>query len=235
MSVNLTLIGDTIYETVGDQRFYPYEGGWLPSVTTILGAVYPKSQFLIDWQIENGKEESERIRDEAAEEGRKIHSYIEDLTKGLVIPAEAVTPKARRCIKAFLTWYDEYKPEIISVEQQVYNVDKGYAGTIDMVARVNGEVTVVDFKTSNAVHESYRVQVAAYVQAYNMTATEPATKAFILHLNSKNKQGYGYNEVKVIDNQIIWNSCLNMFKTLFPDAAPNIKEYPLEFKLNKKC
>ena len=72
---------------IGGQRFYPYtpKGGeevWLPSVTTILDFAYPKSKFLIDWQIEKGKEESERIKNEAADSGTLVHDACEQLIKG---------------------------------------------------------------------------------------------------------------------------------------------------------
>jgi hypothetical protein len=46
-------------------------------------------------------------------------------------------------------------------------MDAGYAGTIDMVAEVQGTLGVVDLKTSNSMQDEYFLQTAAYLHAYN--------------------------------------------------------------------
>ena len=233
MKTIITKKDNILVETYGDQRFYPTEDGqWLPSVTTIIGACYPKSQFLIDWQIEVGKEESEKIRDEAAEEGHAIHSMIETLLAGAVINSEDMTPKARKCIKSFLSWYEEVKPTVISTETQVYHYARKYAGTIDLVCEISGELTIIDFKTSNSVHDSYHAQIAAYADAYNSNKPNKLiTKAGILHLNSKNKKGFGYYEVNLMKSSPVFEVCRQMFNLLYPEAQPKTSEYPLIFKI----
>lgn len=223
---------NTIVTQVGQDRFYPYEDKFLPSVTTILGATYPKSKFLIDWQINQGHEEAERILKEAAEEGTKIHEAVEALCKGGIINTEALSDKGKRCVNAFCKWYQDEKPVFIENEIQVYAPDQKFAGTVDIVADIGGERYVIDLKTSNAIHDNYHAQVAAYVFAYNLAHPDhPATKAAILHVNSRTKRGYSFAEVDLEYSWTMFELCLKMFHHLYPDAQPKLIEYPVTFKL----
>ena len=235
-------------EEIGKERFYPHDiYGPLVSVTTFIGAVYPKSQFLIDWQIETGKERAKEILEEAGEEGTRIHSYIETIVKGGSIGAEGITPKARKALKGFINWYNKVNPEVVAIEQRVdYVIEKGvevphkFAGTIDLVCYITDpktgvkELWIVDFKTSNSVWPSHHVQVATYGKAWNSdTKNERITKGAILHLNSSAQQGYSWNKVDMVKNQAIGEWCLEGFYLLNPDAQPKYIEYPKYFNLIK--
>ena len=220
-------------EKVGEERFYPIGDRWVPSVTTILGAVYPKSPFLIDWKMQNGKEESKRIMEEAAEEGTLVHETIERLIQGETIKAEELSSKGRKCIQAFLAWYRKFNPKIISNELRVdYDVrgEYGYAGTIDLVVEIDGEIWIVDVKTSANVWPEHHLQVTAYMRAYISTMLQ-VDRGAILHLGNKTKQGYSWNEVDFGENINIWNACINMFYALNPNPQPKFIEYPEYFTL----
>ena len=68
-------------------------------------------------------------------------------------------------VKAFLGWEEECKPEWIYAERKVYCDKYKYAGTVDAVAKINGRVCVIDFKTSKKIYKPYHLQVTAYAQA----------------------------------------------------------------------
>lgn len=222
-------------EKVGEERFYPVGDRWVPSVTTIIGAVYPKSPFLIDWKMQNGKEESKKIMEEAAEEGTLVHETIERLINGETINVALLTPKARRCVQAFISWYRKVKPKILHNELRVdYDMrgEYSYAGTIDLVVEIEGKVWIVDVKTSANVWPEHHIQVTAYWKCWQCDITKPmGDKGAILHLNSKTKQGYSWNEVDLEKNTDIWNACVNMFYALNPNPQPKFIEYPEYFTL----
>jgi hypothetical protein len=48
----------------------------------------------------------------------------------------------------------------------VYSREHDYAGTLDVVGEVDGQLAVVDWKTSKAVYDEMRLQAAAYAQAW---------------------------------------------------------------------
>lgn len=132
---------------------YEIEGIWLPRVTAVTSLV--AKSFLFSNQG-------------SADWGTLVHSTIERMLK-----KEAVeTPLSiQPSLAAFHTWQQEYSVKIVNpqahIETRVYDMDAGYAGTIDMIAQVQGTMGVVDLKTSNGIREEYFLQTAAYLNAYN--------------------------------------------------------------------
>lgn len=88
---------------------------------------------------------------------------------------------------AFEDWLGKNRVEPIASEVVVHHLDHHYAGTTDLVARVNGEVAIIDLKTSSAIWNDMHLQVAAYLSAYNseVQSNEQATTAYILRLPKK--------------------------------------------------
>ena len=139
----------------------------VPSVTKIIDACFPKN--LTDWALNVGEEEYRRVIDEALEVGNDTHQWIEDYinfghacedTDGLWRCNHILKP-----VKAFLGWTEEYKPEWIDAERKIYCDKHKYAGTVDAVAKINGRVCVIDFKTSKKIYKPYHLQISAYAQA----------------------------------------------------------------------
>lgn len=106
-----------------------------------------------------------KVSDKAKSRGSTVHSLIEALKGGAKIgevPEEFAGYK-----KAFESWMEDIKPEIIENEKTVINKLDKYAGTLDMLAKVGGKLHVVDFKTSKT-GETYmeaELQVSAYAKA----------------------------------------------------------------------
>ena len=55
--------------------------------------------------------------------------------------------------------------EWLGSEKKIYSKLWNYAGTIDALARINGELYVIDFKTSAKIYKEYYLQVYGYAQA----------------------------------------------------------------------
>ena len=108
-----------------DERFYEKNGKFAPSVTYLLGCVYPSNKGLMRWVGEVGNERAEQIKNEAGDDGSFVHQAIEQLLLGKKISTELIMTKfnrrralkVKRCIKAFLDWHAKYKPETISTEK----------------------------------------------------------------------------------------------------------------------
>ena len=50
----------------------------------------------------------------------------------------------------------------LMVETQLFSRKMRLGGTCDMVARINGETWLIDFKTSNGLYKTHEIQLAAY-------------------------------------------------------------------------
>lgn len=207
-----------------------------PSVTTKVDAVYPKDAFLIKWIREQGLG-GQAIFEKAAEEGTESHIIIDRMIKGERIPTEDLSDSVKKYVQAFIDWAEEFKPEIILSEEMLVNHEYQFAGTCDLVCRLDYEkgktkysgVYVVDYKTSNSVQEKHKIQNAAYWSCGNKT-----NKTAILHLGNRTKKGYSFIDY---EPQPYWEKFIHFNKTfelLYGNPEPRIKTYPEVFELNLK-
>lgn len=141
-----------------------------------------------------GKEESEKVANEAADKGTRVHKRLEKILKGQKFKT---TPKELiPYIVAFLNWMDEYNLEgMYSPEVFVHSNKYGYAGTADLVCTLNNELWLIDFKTSKAIYDEYGLQVRAYGYAYE-EMTGKRVRTAILQLGLPTKKGWKFREKK---------------------------------------
>lgn len=179
-----------------DGRFYvDTDGNYYPSVTTILEA-YPKTYQFYEW-LKSAGSDADRVRDAAGERGTNVHDLTEKYDNGFEVSLlnSAGTPQYSLEVWAMFERYIDfskrYSPTNILVEQQF--IDHGFAGTIDRVAEIEGKIYIVDIKTSNALYDSFWLQLAAYRSLYK----EDVDGVAILWLNAKTRtdkdfQGKGW-------------------------------------------
>lgn len=105
----------------------------------------------------------------AGEIGTEAHKLIEWTMKSALGidagPKPAVSEKALWAFMAFEDWAKSVALKPVLVEQTVYSKVHGYAGTMDLLARVNGVLTLVDFKTGKGIYPESFLQSAAYQTA----------------------------------------------------------------------
>lgn len=112
--------------------------------------------------------QSEREMQKALEIGSQTHALIEWSLKrelGQIATRPATTPPAEWAFMAYEDWAKSVDLVPIFVEQTVWSSRHGYAGTLDLLARVNGELMLIDFKTSKACYAEYDLQNVAYQAA----------------------------------------------------------------------
>jgi hypothetical protein len=80
-------------------------------------------------------------------------------------PSPHVTDKATWAFMAWEDWKKSVNLKPVYVEQTVWSDRHGYAGTMDLLAHVNGVLTVLDWKTGKAVYPEAHLQNAAYRHA----------------------------------------------------------------------
>lgn len=124
--------------------------------------------------LEEMKKEYRTALKKAGDIGTEVHKWIENHIKAQIDPLGPVsepilpsTDSATAAIAAFLEWENVNDVKYLISEKKVFSLRHRYAGTLDVGALVNGEKTIVDFKTSNSYSHDYALQTAAYVQAYN--------------------------------------------------------------------
>lgn len=103
-----------------------------------------------------------RTTKQAADLGSAAHDLFERLARGETVNPRHVHVDVKPHVKWFTEFLDEIQPEFLYLEETVWSDTNRYAGSFDAIARVDGEVVVLDWKTSKAVYDSVALQLAAY-------------------------------------------------------------------------
>jgi hypothetical protein len=211
--------------TIGDQRFYQRKSKvFYPSVTYVL-SYFPKGKFFEDWIKQVGFN-SEIIVKKAGEEGTEAHDLIERFLQGEELVWITEQGKVNynlivwQMLLRFVDFWNTVKPKLIASEQHIFSDIHKFAGTIDLIVEIDGELWILDIKTSNSVHKSYDLQLAAYAQAWNETFDQKILKTGIIWLKSSSRktdksgkkiQGDGW-ALKVAEN---WEGNFDMFLKIY--------------------
>ncbi len=161
-------------------------GIWLPRVTSVLEIVAKPGLLRYYAQQKNYLEAQEGLR-RAADMGLKIHDVCEQmiLGNGVHIP-----PKMERIVEIFQQWLNKHHMEVYGVEKKIIDADRHfYCGTADVLAKIDGEMGILDIKTGSGIWNEYSLQTAAYLQAYNQNvgAKNKASASWILRLDQYRK------------------------------------------------
>ncbi len=231
-----------------DRRVYKRsEGVYYPSVTTILQYM-PKNKFFENWLKDVGHT-ADYIMRKAGKEGTQVHEAAEQLVLGQEVSWMDDYGNAKysqivwEMILKLYDFWNTYKPELISTEEFVFSDKFKYAGTADLVVKMDGETWLLDLKTSNSLHRAYNLQLAAYAKALEETKGIKIDRTGIIWLKSSTRsaskkkgvyQGKGW-QIKVID-EIDYN--FDLFQTIYklyslenPVTEPIYKKYPTSLKL----
>lgn len=105
--------------------------------------------------VNHAAKAAERHRDDAAQRGDRVHDYCEQLALR-AMGREHRAEQARQTLAEHREsrfadsadqWWELYRPEPLAAEITVWNSTVGYAGTLDLVARIGGKVCLIDYKT----------------------------------------------------------------------------------------
>lgn len=173
-------------ETINGVRYYkvPDSGELIkmPSITTITS--HYKKDFFVKWRERVGAEKADKITKRATSRGTEMHLLTEHYLNNEEVP------KAKIPISGML--FNVAKPgldridNIIAQEKALYSLRLGVAGTVDCIADFDGELSIIDFKTSKAPKprewiEGYFVQAAAYsCMLYELTGLKAKKLVIIM-------------------------------------------------------
>ena len=151
-------------------------------------------------------EKTEKIKKDAGLVGTVVHGLIEDYLKGKEIP-EQTDKKVIACWNNFLKWWDKQGYEPVEIEKKIYSKNYTYAGTLDLVVKdKEGNLVLIDIKTSNSISFDYHLQLNAYAFAYTEETKSPISKALIVRLP---KQGGKIEVVDGIINKTMFDAFLS--------------------------
>ena len=231
-----------------DRRVYKRsEGVYYPSVTTILQYM-PKNKFFESWLKDVGHN-ADLIMRRAGKQGTQVHEACEKLILGEEVSWMDDYGNAKysqivwEMILKFHDFWTTYKPELISAEEFVWSDEHKYAGTADIVCKIDGEVWLLDIKTSNSIHKSYDLQLASYAKALEESKGVKIERTGIVWLKahsrgpSKQKnviQGKGWKVLQIDEiekNFELFKMISKLYSLEHPVVEPIYNSYPTTLKL----
>lgn len=123
----------------------------------------------------------------AAARGTAVHEAIENYIKFGIMD---IPPEFHGYVDGFQEWWASQKPTVVASELRFYHKYMWYGGTADLLAEINGKLSLIDFKTtSKVIHSSCAVQLEAYARALESHGIEVQEK-YILHLKNDGRWAF---------------------------------------------
>ena len=177
--------------TLPDSRYYRRNGEYYPSITYVL-SYYPKGKYFEDWLKQVGYA-ADHIVKRAGEEGTQVHGMIEDYLNGKELSFlddfdnPQYNPDVWQMFIKFVDWWETYNPTLIEPEVHLFSDKYKVAGTCDLVCEIDGELWIIDFKTSNHLQTTYDLQTAIYAQCFEECFGKKVDRTGILWLKSSKR------------------------------------------------
>jgi genome maintenance exonuclease 1 len=183
-------------ENIDGVRYYKIggENKKLVSITSVISH-YSKEKFA-KWRQRVGEEEANRITKRATNRGTDTHTLIEQYLRNMDLVSD-ILPISEMLFQISRPVLDRIN-NIHTLEGSLYSEILGVAGTVDCIAEFDGELAVVDFKTSAKPKprewiEGYFVQTMFYGMAlYEMTGIP--IKKLVIIMTCENGECVVYEE-----------------------------------------
>lgn len=186
-------------EHIGEKRLYFHpknKDKKYISITTITS--FFNRQIFIDWRKKIGNEEAEKITKAATTRGTDLHTLNECYLQNLTPPE--VPEISQTLFKINKPALDKIG-KIYGIELGMYSDYLGIAGTCDLVAEYEGQLAIIDYKTSKKPKpeewlEHYFVQCCAYAfMLKELTGME--VKKFVIIMSCENGELAVYEKTDI--------------------------------------
>jgi hypothetical protein len=217
-------------------------GRLVPSVTTVVRAldrpglnswrVKATAAYAVEhaeWVVEQAAADPAAVIDHlrfegirqavrAAVRGTRVHHIAQTIAAGNPAPPHSAEEAAY--VASYLAFLDDRQPEFLATETTVYSTTHAYAGTLDLLARIDRAVVLGDIKTKNdppegvavAVYPEVALQLSALAHADLITGPggttapmPPVDTAVALHLSPT---GYRLHPVDI--DGWVWEAFLGL-------------------------
>lgn len=106
-----------------------------------------------------------QILENAASRGTTVHAICAGIAQGAWVPDEMIDEGLKGYVASFKAWSSRYAQKYIIVEKRFTDYELGYTGQLDFVVLAHdGDLWLVDIKTSARHQKHYCIQMAAYAK-----------------------------------------------------------------------
>lgn len=169
--------------TEDGKRFYKTPDGILyPSVTTITSQMGKDS--ILAWRKRVGEVEANKISTQASSRGTRMHGICEDYLCNKQFKS-SIMPDAMAMFKSIQPILDECIDDVHAIEAPLYSHHLRVAGRVDCVAKYNGKLSIIDWKTSSKQKDekwiqNYFMQCSAYAVMFEECTKIPVSQLVVI-------------------------------------------------------
>lgn len=184
-----TIDGVRYYKVPGDEGFKK-----LISITSVTSNY--KKEFFNKWRERVGAEKANKITRKATARGTDAHTLIEHHLRNEDCNS-TILPISKHLFQIAIPALNRIN-NIYALEDSLYSLFFGIAGTVDCIAEFDGELSIIDFKTSKEPKprewiEGYFVQCCAYAcMLHELTGL--SVKKFVIIMTCENGEVEIYEE-----------------------------------------
>jgi genome maintenance exonuclease 1 len=197
--VHCNFLGDLELEKKeqnGIRLYHLPSGQWVPSITSITS--FYNRQIFVEWRKRVGVEKANAITRKATARGTDFHQVCQDYLENKELNWDDYQPLTKFMFYHAKPYLDKIN-NIHAIERTLYSEYLGLAGRVDCIAEYEGELAVIDFKTSDKIKpeewiENYFVQEMFYGSAYYELTGKSVKKLITLMVTPG-------GEVKVFDKR----------------------------------
>lgn len=165
--------------------------------------------------------------DKGKDVGTEVHFLIEQHLKGNKTHlTDSYSKEAIKAYNAFRLWFDSQKIKVLEVERILYSRGHDYAGTTDALLEIDGQLTLVDIKTTNSsrtaprgIYPEYFIQLGAYSYAHHEEGGARVKDLMVINANKSGELSTCTASelgLSVLDCERAWRACLKLYRFLAP-------------------
>ena len=169
--------------TENGKRFYKTPDGILyPSVTTITSLI--GKDAILAWRKRVGEAEANKISTQASSRGTRMHGICEDYLCNKQFKS-TIMPDAMAMFKSIQPILDEHIDDVHAIEAPLYSHHLRVAGRVDCVAKYDGRLSIIDWKTSSKQKDekwiqNYFMQCSAYAVMFEERTKIPVPQLVVI-------------------------------------------------------
>ncbi len=195
--------------------------------TTALGVLAKPA--LIPWAYKRGRDGLElyETRDKSANVGTIVHARIMGYFLDYEIDdyniSKEVWDFTEESMKSFYEWIKPRNVKPILVETPLISNKYRYGGTPDIYGEMDGQLTLLDFKTGSGIWDEHFLQAAAYSQLLTENSY-PHTKIIILNIPKSKGDHFSVENISTSELDLEFKKFMHCVEIYYLDKEIKYKK-----------
>jgi len=165
------------------RKYFTPDGKAYPSATTVLSIL--NKEAILAWRKRVGDAEANKISSQASRRGTAVHTLCEDYIDNVPEYTDKHMPANIMTFNTLKPLLDKHIDNVYFQEAFLYSDILKCAGQVDCIAEYDGELSIIDFKTSRRVKKekdilNYFMQMSFYAAAFYERTKIPVKNGVII-------------------------------------------------------